>query len=218
MVTLVVNCLFAQFPSAPEIKKIKLKSIVISTESTDPGATKLSEIFYDANGNDTARYNDGVMASAKTIEYNQKQQPVKITHYDASHMLTGTTEYKYKADNSFTTVYTDKTYGMKDVGVYDRLGKLVSFTIPDGSVKKYSYNTKGQLIKAYSIPRNEGVKMNTVYTYNAAGKLISSKSTGDYPGSDTYEYDKNGLLKKSVSIYFIAGEKQTDKDSYQFKY
>jgi YD repeat-containing protein len=98
---------------------------------------------------------------------------------------------------------------MKNTYTYDQMGRQTSFTIPDGSVIKYTYNAKGQLTAARAVSKENGLKMNSTYTYNAKGKLVRLKTTGDYPSDIQYEYGADGLLKK---------EKAGIVNTYEYSY
>jgi YD repeat-containing protein len=198
--TFLLVCLFlftagiasAQQPTANEIRKLKIKKISWAEE----GGSSKTEIYYDANGNDTAQYAYGIKSYYKTIEYDAKQCINSIKQFSAEGEETENTIYTYKPDGSFTTVNKDKKYGLVNKETYNKKGQIVSHTVPDGSIRHYEYNTKEQLVKLYSEPKNDGVKFTNTYTYNKAGKLVSQQNTGEYPATYKYEYDNKGLLKK----------------------
>ena len=192
--------LVAQMPTAAEIKKMKIKKISTTTRENGENAATTTIIYYDAIGNDTARYTDGKRISYKIIKYDTKQRPETITSFSPEGKETEKTIFTYKPDGSYTSLNTDARFGMKNNYQYDKNGKLLQLTIPEGSVLKYVYNSKGLLTKLYSIPKGNGVKFTTTYTYNEKNKLIVSKSTGGNPVNNKYEYDSTGLLKKSESI------------------
>ncbi|HMC98838.1 MAG TPA: RHS repeat domain-containing protein [Ferruginibacter sp.] len=205
---------FAQFPTAAEIKKLKIKKITATTKdnASSDAATVLT--YYDANGNDTAKYTNGVRSSYQKITYDAKQRPLTIAIYSGGDRQTETTTFTYKTDGSSTAVNADVQFGLKNNYVYDSKGRLTQLTIPDGTAIKYVYNGKGLLTKEYSVPRNDGVKFSTVYTYNAKNKLILSKRTGDYASSTRYEYDSKGLMNKMQST---NGE-QSSVTTYEYGY
>ena len=163
----------AQQPTASEIKKLKIKKI----SSSEQGSNSKTELYYDANGNDTVQYAYGIKSYYKTIEYDAKQRINSIKQFSAEGEETESTVYTYNPDGSFTTLNKDKKYGLVNKEEYNKKGQIVSHTVPDGSIRHYEYNTKDQLIKLYSLPKNDGVKFTNTYTYNKAGKLISQENT-----------------------------------------
>ncbi|MEP6674965.1 MAG: hypothetical protein ABJA78_07410 [Ferruginibacter sp.] len=198
----------AQEVTAAEIKKLHIKKITVTTRNKE-SVTRRIETWYDANGYDTAVYNGKNRVTYKKITYNKKNKQEKVEQYDNESKLIGTTVFSYKLDGTYTAVFTDAVAGMKNTYSYDQMGRQISFAIPDGSVIKYTYNAKGQLISAHSVSSENGLKMNSTYTYNAKGKLVSLKTTGDYPIDVEYEYGPDGLLKK---------EKAEQVNTYQYSY
>ncbi len=215
IITLLSSSLLAQMPTEKEIKAKKIKKITIFGKEKGAESNTKTEYYYDAEGNDTARYDEGQRSSYKIIEYNTKRKPVKITDYAPDGKETGVTTYTYKADGSSAATFTDTHFGMKNTYQYDKNGKILQFSIPDGSVVKYIYNSKGLLTKQYSIPSNGGVKYTTIYTYNAKNKMVLSKRTGDYASTGKYEYDKStGLLIKTESI----SPEYSSTSTYEYSY
>ena len=68
----------AQLPSAADIKKNRIKSIIVTAEEEGTAQSKTSEIFYNENGDDTASYESGLRSTYKEIEYNHKLQLYEI--------------------------------------------------------------------------------------------------------------------------------------------
>ena len=211
--------LYAQLPAAPEIKEKKIKKITKKSKYENSDVVSVTEWYYNANGDDTATYDDGIRRSYKIILYDAKQRIHSIKQYSAGGNETDETIYTYKPDGSFKTVNTDKQFGLKNTSEYDTKGSQKNRTIPDGSIYQFVYNTKGQLIKQYSIPKNRGIKFSKAYTYNAAGKLTASENTGDYPFSSRYEYDAGGLLKKVANTSVgDDNKKEVSIEYYEYKY
>lgn len=208
----------AQMPTAVEIKKLKIKKIV-SQNQNDSSAAGRTEWYYNSNGDDTATYYYGTKSNYKIIEYDNKQRIKTIKTFSSTGFETETTIYTYKPDGSSVAVNTDKLYRLTNTTVFDTKGRETSLTVPDGSIRRSVYNTKGQLIKYYTEPKSDGVRINNTYTYNNKGKLVSKVSKGDYPSNITYEYDDNGLLKKSTVITTAdADEKEVSVYLYSYEY
>lgn len=215
-----VISLEAQELTPAEIKKLKIKKISTITKNKYSDVSTHTEWLYDANGNDTAKYVGGKRVSYKIIIYNSQQQVTSITEYSGSDgKETQKTIFTYKSDGSFSSVNTDVQFGMKVTEVYDTKGRMLNLTIPDGSVIKCVYNTKGQVIKSFSIPKNGGVKFTNNYTYNNKGKLISLVNKGEYSSANTYQYDvKNLLQKKTTTFINESGEKEVTTETYTYSY
>ncbi|MES2430493.1 MAG: hypothetical protein V4556_06110 [Bacteroidota bacterium] len=205
---------FAQRPIPAEIKTKKIKKIITTHQEQGSEISTKSETYYDAQGNDTAEYSGGLRTWYYVIEYNKNVKPTKITEYNADGTQKGITIYSYKPDGSYTSTFTDEQFGMKDVDLYNKDGQILQSTIPDGTVIKYVYNSKKLLIKKFSIPKNGGVKFTEQFTYDAKNKMTSKKREGDYPGTEKYEYDSKGLLKK---IEFTS-EGYSGSSSFEYIY
>lgn len=107
----------------------------------------LTYIFYDLNGRTTSMTGYGNPGG-----YGQHYT------YDSRGNITSATE------NAKTNTYS-----------YDALGRLASWTAPDGNVTNYAYDAAGNLT----------AKGNTTYSIDAAGQIASAG----------YTYDANGNLK-----------------------
>jgi len=196
---LIAFSLFSIFLSAQEltnaeIRKNKIRKITIYYGEKGKPGTNVSIFYYDANGYDTAQYNDGNRFQYKKNVYDANQRLTSVSVYSAEGQLSEKSVYTYNADGSFSEENTDMSFGLKNIALCDKKGVPISRTLPDGSVHKYVFNANGQLIKLYSIPKNGGVKFSREYTYNAAGKVSASKNTGDFPFTSSYEYDGKGFL------------------------
>lgn len=187
----------AQLPQTAEIKKLKIKKIT-RQEQANSSAAGSTVWFYNANGDDTAYYDYGSRAYYQTFEYDAKQRVKSIDRYSNEGKHTEKTIFDYKIDGSFASKNTDTQYRMIYTSEFDKNGNLLKKTIPDGSVHLYEYNSKGLLVKVYSVPKRGSLEFTHIYTYNAIGKPIKIVKTGDYPSTSTYEYDTKGLLKKEI--------------------
>jgi hypothetical protein len=205
--------LFAQEASPAEIKAKKIKKQTVTTKSTE--ADQVTVTYYDDKGNDTANYNNGVRSYYKVIQYNSKGKIDKFTNYADDGRETDATVYTYNADGSAVAVNKDAQFGLAYHYTYDKNGNKTSFKIPDGTVIKYFYNSKNQLIKTQSFPAaDDDVKYVIAHTYNAKNKMIKSVQTGDNNNTTTYEYAADGLLKKAT----IKGSGYTTTYTYEYGY
>lgn len=209
----------AQAPEPTEIKNNKIKWI--SSRYLIQGETDSTVItyYYNENGHDTAYYENGARRYYKQAGYNRKLQLLTVEKFFPDGTEIDKTIYLYKPDGSFTAVNTDKQFGMKVTDMYDKKGRRVSHSIPDGTIIKYVYNAKGQLASSYSIPAHGEKKVSTSYTYNAKGKLIASANKGGFNSKTSYIYAANGLLKKTVSTSTSeSGESAVSTAEYEYGY
>ena len=192
------SALFAQEATTAEIKAKKIKKQTASVTYSD-GTITATTYYYDAMGNDTATYSGDVRTNYKTIQYNRKGNIEKVLIYDNDGKEKETTTYAYYLDGSAAAVNKDSQFGLAYNYKYDKNGNKISFQIPDGTVIKYTYDSKNRLTKTQAIPGSPGdAKYIITYTYNAKNKIVASKQTGNNVNTGTYEYDSNGLLKKKV--------------------
>jgi YD repeat-containing protein len=210
---------FAQGPTAAEIKAKRIKSITTITTYEDTAThPDKAIVYYDASGYDTARYQNDIRKAYKKILYNRKGMPSLITEYTANGDEYEKTTYTYKPDGSYTTKNISSDYNFITTGEYDKKGNLISLTLPDGSVKKHTYNNKGRLTKAWTIPKNGGVTMVSTYTYNTKGQLIAQKTTGDFPSTSQYIYSSEGLLVRSSGTYVMGGIQEKIQSTITYGY
>lgn len=209
----------SQPPTAAELKLKKIKKVTISTRYQEAETTSTAIIFYDENGNDTARYDGASRTYYKKIQYNRQLKPFIITVCSNAGDTTDIITNTYKPDGSYTSTSTDKQYGFITASQYDKKGNLMQVLIPDGSIKKYNYNAKGELIKAFTIPKNGGVKLITIYSSNSNGKIATAKTSGDYKNSWKYTYGANNLLGLAIYTAWLSGEEtETSIDTYVYGY
>lgn len=214
---LLVNSAIAQQPGAVQIKAKKIKKITV-TYSGDSEITPVVYIYYyDQNGNDTSLYTSGTKYSYKTITYDNNGRKLTEEKFFASGAKMEKTIFTYKPDGSFTAVNSDAQFGMKVNEAYDKRGNLLSHTIPDGTIIKYTYNAKGQKTSMYSIPIKGEKKFTVTYSYGPDGRMISSSRKGDPNSKTVYEYDKNGLLKKETTTT-ETGKSEKHKSYIEYSY
>lgn len=208
----------AQELTNAEIRKNKIRKITIYYGEKGKPGTNVSVFYYDANGYDTAQYNDGNRYQYKKNVYDAGRRLMSVSVYSAEGKLAEKSVYSYNADGSSSEENTDMMFGLKNIARCDKKGVPLDRTLPDGSVHKYVFNAKGQMTRFYSIPKNGGVKFSREYTYNAAGKLTAAKNTGDFPFTDSYEYNDNGfLIKVTISTKNESGGNDLNYRYYEYE-
>ncbi len=118
----------------------------------------------------------------------------------------GTINYNYFANgNSKSTSYN----GISQIIEQDGWGRKTKLTDPSSGVYLYEYDGFGQLAKE-TTPK--GV---TVYAYDAVGKLLSKKITGDETDMQcTYAYDATTKLLSSMNLTNADGNNAVYRYTY----
>ena len=79
----------------------------------------------------------------------------------------------------------------------DKSGKPIKTVSPDKSERVYTYDAKGHLIHTKSKSGdNGGVIVDILDSYNANGQLIKEISKGDYKWTRIYSHNVKGLIAK----------------------
>lgn len=158
-------------------------------------------------------------------------------------VLDGCAEYTYRADTVF--LYgEDAQAGMSASLTYDAAGRIVAQkleyqgdAVGDGEQStEFSYDDAGRLAQTYAALWETGVE--TVYTYDAQGRLATRRETahnydGDMERIHVYEYvsfDEHGnwterkVTVKSTSVQPVEGAEHErsevvhDPDAYQLEF
>lgn len=219
-ISLVSSSVFAQL-SPLEIRKWKISKITRLSVTKGDESVQKNEIWFDANGNDTAEYNGTQLYRRTKYEYNPKDQVISRTRFGANGNESETAVYNYKGDGSCTISNTDKSFGMTDLTYCDKAGKTMKTVSPDRSERIYSYDAKGKLLKIKSKPSdNGGVIADIQYTYNANGQLIKEVSKGDYKWTSLYSYNAKGMIvkvKRNAVTDGVADPEVTVTYEYEFR-
>ena len=138
----------AQELSSLEIKAKKIKRQTVTKKYAD-GTTDITAKEYDQWGNDTAAYHNGEKYTSTVITYAAGGKAEKATVYDKERKEKEFNTYSYKPDGSYTISNKDAAFGLTYTYNYDKAGRLLQYRIPDGTVIRYTYNAKGQLVTPY---------------------------------------------------------------------
>ena len=136
---------------------------------------------YDGNGG-IESITDGNENVTK-YEYNEEDMPIKVEEPSS------TVKMGYDADGQMTT----RTDGNGHIWEFKRnqLEQITEVKNPLGKVTKYKYEKAGN---------TEGLedpeKHTTEYTYDESNRLKTVKTSTGKPSEITYEYNKDGLVKK----------------------
>ncbi len=184
----------AQPVTPEEVKKHKIRKVLV-TEKTSYGTTTKFWI-YNRNGLDSLKSN---FEDTSTYVYTFKNGKLINKRLDLSgkpgNDQTDQYTYEYNADGSYKETYQDGSFGMKSYQWYDAKGKLTKSQSPDGNTTNFSYNPAGKIVSSKSDGKNGGVKSGQLYTYNAKGQLVKRQSEVDGMKTVTsFEYDTKGKL------------------------
>jgi YD repeat-containing protein len=179
-----------------EIKKFRISKITKLTVTKGDETTQRNEVYFDANGYDTAEYNGADLYCRTTYQLNANGQVMSRTRYKPDGKEIETATFNYKPDGSLVISNTDKDFGMTELTYCNRSGKVVMTKSPDGTERNYSYDSKGKLARVRSKPNNGGVVTDLQYSYNEKGQLLKEQSKGDYKWTNIYSYNSKGLISK----------------------
>ncbi|MDP4095824.1 HNH/endonuclease VII fold putative polymorphic toxin [Paenibacillus sp. P96] len=171
------------------------------TKFTDPDGSVAYD--YDANGNVTTVSGEGQAITRKfdalnrvTAYTDQDGNTIKYT-YDAAGQLTAltypdgkTVSYTYDGAGRMRTV-TDWA-GRTTSYAYDKNGRLTSTRRPDGSTEFRTYDANGRLL-TLSDTKADGTSITDyVFTYDAAGNVISETGGVQAAELDSVTFDVYG--------------------------
>lgn len=203
-------------PGAADIKKHKIKKAV--ERRIDDGGTHENFWYYDAKGNDSAKSVFGKSVIIKNSFKNGKLSEKKILSAGVNEAAKDDVHtYDYNPDGSYKVTYTDGSYGMKSYSWYDKKDNILKAQSPDGNTTTYKYDARGKLTSVASDGKNEGVKINRKYFYNAKGQLVKLEDSMDGNKSVlTYQYDAKGRLVKALQKGGWQGENATVESKYDY--
>jgi YD repeat-containing protein len=201
-----------------EAKKMHVSSLVMTTFGRDSTKTSTQEVRYDKSGLDTAEYMDGELTKRYTYEYDSKGRVSQKKSYNKEGMEIGKGIFSYDAAGSYYLKSTDVQFGLSDFVYYDKNGRILKTKAPDGSERIYGYNKNGKLASIRSKDKKSGVYINIEYLYGPTGLRTKALSKGDYKWSTVYEYDKKGILKRSLTTSGNDDEVPMTTTLYQYKF
>jgi RHS repeat-associated protein len=140
---------------------------------------------YDEKGNVRAYTAGNYAGSAFTYDVTGKVMSLDIGNTNNDSILSES--YKYDENDNRTEITSYKADGSVDGTtsyVYDSLDQLLKETLPDGTVKEYSYNGFGNRTSVkVTEPGKSAVQTNA--EFNIGNELVKF-------GNDTIKYDENG--------------------------
>jgi len=207
---------FAQPVTFADIKKHKIRKVL---ETTTDGSEREERFwYYDSKGFDSLQsdfddtvivyntFKDGKLVK-KLMAMSQKPEKDHVNEYI----------YEYNPDGSYKETYRDGAFGMKSYEWFDAKGKMQKSQSPDGNTSTYKYNTAGNLIAVTSDGKNGGMKISNKYSYNSKGQLIKKEMDVDGTKSvTTYEYNTKGQLVKEITKGGWEGENSETISTYEY--
>lgn len=168
------------------------------------GSTTRVSYEYDDRGNCTreAYDYDGEVSSVYFKSYDEAGNQTREERWSNGALLY-TEDYRYDSDgNEIYCLYVNGTLRRETTHVFTN-GLLTSLCIDRGGDldrSDYFYDTDGNRIRAESYD-TDGLVGTAVYTYDAAGKLLTHRyesADGSYVTDTVYTYDARGLCLSEV--------------------
>jgi len=214
--------LFAQH-TPQEIKNFKISKILRESVSSDaPASFEKYDDRYDKSGNQIATYIDGQQFTRSVNEYDNAGRLVKTTLYGTTgtgNEATSNTVYTYSADGSCVSKLTDLNFKTVAYQWFDNAGRIVKTMTPEKIEDIYTYNAAGQLISIITKPgTSNGDITDLKYTYNTKGQRSKEVSAGSYPWTRMYTYDIKGMLSKVVTVSSEEGVTIKTTDTYKYAF
>jgi len=193
---------FAQ-PDRKDVVKFHIRKV--EKTATNANERFVQTWYYTSTGYDSVEING---EARKTIKYVFKNgKPVKKTYYDIEGNEGEVHEYEYKPDGSYKITSIDPNYKMKSYEWYTKKDVLIKTQSPDGNTTTFTYDAKGHIISVKSDGRNDGTKINHKYSYNSKGQLIKFIMNMDENSTiTTYEYDSKGRAVKENTKGVLYGD------------
>lgn len=186
--------------------------------------TKINDVLqikneYDAVGNITYKYENGVQTKYTYDELN-RQKDIYLNELNDRDKYIKVASYTYDESGNITLI--KDAYGNTVKRSYDAFNQLVSETNGNGHTTKYAYDKVGNIAKVqdpkervvdYSYDGNNNQikktinKKEAVYEYDENDHMISSKN--EYGLKEKYKYDVDGNL-----ISYTKNDGTTIKSTY----
>jgi RHS repeat-associated protein len=162
-------------------------------KSVEVGENK-QKLEYDARGN-VVEVTDHLGSVEKVTAYNKADLPVQSVSSDGE-----VTKTSYDITGKpLSRTKDEKTSTMK----YDKQGRLIEQTSPDGVMSKFTYNDFGNIIET-----SESTGERIIYTYDEQNNLIKTQKYNH--GTLIYEYTKEYDDKHRITAEIDAyGNKTT---------
>jgi len=154
-----------------------------------------------------------------TYQYDSWGRQVGVDTYTRDPLLL---KVSYRETAQYTLgsniYHSEMTAGLRYTSVvdyvYDGLGRLVSESDSQGTVKAYTYDNAGNR-SHMQVSQNGAGQYQVGYAYDKANQLLSQTTyTGDQTATQTYLYDSNGNMTKKLA-YGGGAEEQTRIESQQ---
>ena len=160
---------------------------------TDGNMSVIARYSYDAAGK--LKRKDIRNGGYTTYEYNSIGLISSLVNYNTTGNVLSQFEYKYAANGNLLTI--DALEGLYQYD-YDKIGKLVSVTYPDGNITRYTYDTAGNRASVSDKWVTRTYLTNNMNQYESAGDVsftydtegnVISKTEGGITTSYAYNHD-----------------------------
>lgn len=224
---IIFSCLFAGINvyaqhNPQEIRQFKISKIIKQSVSSDaPGSIEKQESHYDNNGNQTASFIGGEQITKATNQYNAAGKLTKVINYDMTDggAESSNTVYTYNTDGSCVAKTTYSGFTTFEYKWFNKTGHPIRTVAPDKIEDIYTYDAAGKLISIKTKPGTSDADVADLkYTYNTKNQRIKEVSEGTYRWTRTYTYDAKGILLKVVTVATDEGQKTTTTETYKYEF
>lgn len=201
-----------------DLSALEIFKVLNDYKESKDYVNKFSYLLIEEDGT-LIEYNDQAIITKKI---NTKFHRVELYFYDDEGNLIRIEEYYDKSADSYSELILTKTTLEKITTFeYDSKGNCIHETIrfpKDGTVNNvtYVYNDSNECLK-------EVTDFATVdYQYNSDGQLVKETTIfkeanyKDMNKTESYQYDSNGLCKRSELTYLSSGKTSHYKYKYTF--
>ena len=203
---------FAQ-PGRNDIRKYHILKAVERRINADSSVSEQTW-WYDRQGYDSVQVIYGETHRFNNTYKNGRIQETEVLKPDGKN---DRYVYEYKPDGSYKQTYRDGTYGLTSYEWVDKKGNTLKSQSPDGNTTFFTYDAKGRQLSAKSDGKNEGIKIDNKYFYNAKGQLIKVRYKNDESHSEiTYQYNAKGKLVKTIQKGVWGGEGSESVGDYDY--
>ena len=190
--------------------------LIRTVKTTADGGKYIVDYTYDANHDLIKETYSGLDVGEAVYTYDAERRLIKEAYVDAKEGSSSSHEYTYDADgNRLTEVYVDGDGddGYTMVDTYENGVWVGSVAIYEDGVRYESvctYDAKGNLIKE-EFEGTDGIIGSYAYTYDENGNLLEERDvySDGWEETYTYTYDADGNVLTASGVY---------SDGYEYSY
>ena len=209
---------FCQIDRAAILEK-KIKSIKQITYQNEDSAQKdIYQTIYGVRGNDSLRFDDGVLSFKYVGKFDDKGRVSQLIRYDEKKEREDEWHtYKYNPDGSYSIEIITQGAGTVYSKKYDKRNLLIEEVTEFGTAV-YQRNASGKTEKIFFTEKYKKTEVITIYHDDKKGLLVNEDKTKE--GKAIYfRYNDKGLVSEMKMV--SEGEKgkkhiETNLFEYEF--